>query len=768
MRKLIYILLQVFTIIPFWAGAAIQRPCDGAQKDNDIWWSGIQHDSFLEDFRKPFGAVPAASGEVRLRFQSCANDISAVRLVVWDAVKRERNFYPMQSVAQKESSDFGPLEAWEIRLQIPREATILYYFFELRDGRDVDFFVDDDPRHFPGGAGSMVEEWDDSRSFQVTVYDPRFEVSEAIQGKIAYQIFPDRFKNGRRDNDVSQENRRWVYGQDARALQWNEKLCDPYSSECPHEKYNLYYGGDLEGIRQKIPYLNSLGVEILYLNPIFSSPTNHRYDSSDPFQIDPLLGSNQEFQDLVVEARNAGIQIILDGVFNHLSSDSPYFDLWSRWNERGELISPRGPGSNDGSGACESSQSPYRSWFYIPDIGNPAWNRSANAAYRCPQTAVAGSLEFPQTFEAWFGLFNVPKINVQNPEVQDWIMGAHDRSLLGHWAKEGIAGWRLDVGGDIDPGHSRDPWNSFWESFRHRQKSLNPESWIVGEEWGNPSPWLLGNEWDSAMNYSLRSSLLRWVYDSCRGEGCDLGGRIFRDNDSNEGSPLGPLYPISESLFARQVTGVQEWLPPEAFHSMMNLLGSHDTNRILFLLEKISGENREVALRKLQFLYSFLFAYPGVPTVYYGDEVAINAGGRWVNGQWIDDPYNRATYPWPEDGMEGNEEILSFVSRLGQLRKNHSALSRGDLRFLQLDDEKRVITFLRTHQTSGSMEQILVVMNRSSGRLDDYSIKVGNLAASGRKVWRDLFSGRSFSEFEGKIEINGVQGLSALYLKQEN
>ncbi len=750
---------------------AKQQSCDTASLDNNIFWSGIYHDSFLESFRKPFGAQPLGSGEITLRLQTCAGDLSSVRVVLWDAVQRERIFLPMKSVGRQNDSKLGKLELWEAKLRIPNVSNILYYFFEMRDGVDTDYYVDDNIRDFPGGMGKVVEEWDDQNSFQITVYDRNFTTPRSIQGKVAYQIFPDRFRNGNLENDISEKNQRWVYGKQARKIPWNERLCDPYSAECPSEKYNLFYGGDLEGLRQKINYLAEMGIEIVYLNPIFSSPTNHRYDSSDPHKIDPLLGDLADFDRVISEAKLMGIQIILDGVFNHVSSDSPYFDLWGRWNASGVLTSPNGPGVNDGSGACESIRSRYRQWFHIPDIGNPAWNRNTNQPFLCPNPAIAGSNELAQPYEAWFGLFNVPKLNSKNSEVQDWILGRHNQSIMGYWLNRGIGGWRLDVGGDMDPGRSREPWNFFWDTFRDHQKSMNPESWIVGEEWGNPSPWLLGSEWDSAMNYSLRSALMRWAFDRCSGDGCE-GRNFFRDNDSNDGSPLGPIYRFSESNFARAITGIQEWLPAPALHTMMNTLGTHDTNRISFLLQKISNDDSSLARKKLKFLYGFLYAYPGVPTLYYGDEAGIEAPGKFIDGNWIDDPYNRAAFPWPDEGLNFDIDLHSLVSKLGNLRRSSPVLQSGDFRFVKIDDEKRVVSFARNRYEQFRPGQVIVVMNRGEQTLNDYQIELGEFQVaastlSGSVQWRDLISGRIFPQLGSKIQINGLEGLGFVYLQAE-
>lgn len=723
--------------------------CRGASKDNNIWWSGVEHNSFKSQYRLPFGAVPSDSGNIQLRLRTCADDVESVRLTYWDSRASERRWMNLRPELQSWEPEIGDVQYWTVDVPSSNEANILYYFFELRDGNDVDYYVDDDIKSFPGGLGLVSDNWDDSRSFQISIYQKDFLVPEWVQGALFYQIFPDRFRNGDSSNDP-QTNENWIYGQKTILNDWSAPLCDPLSPSCRDQKYNQFYGGDLKGIEEKLDYLSGLGVTGLYLNPIFESPTNHKYDTTNFKKVDPAFGTTKDFQSLVQSAKQRGMHLVLDGVFNHASADSPYFDLWGRWNSNFELESKDGPGRNDASGACESANSPWRSWFFIPDRGSPAVARDRYTRVYCPNPGLAGSQAPFQTYEAWFNFFNVPKINTQLKTVRDFFVENED-SVTNYWTKLGGAGWRLDVAGDIDPGWTRDGSNDYWERFRSVVKSANPEAWIIGEEWGNASPWLLGPEWDSVMNYRFRTAVMNWMFDSCRGRGCF--GRYFTENDSNDGTHLGPIFPVTEAQFQTQLDGVRESMPPQVWNSAYNLLGSHDTNRILFLLKKISNEDSQVARSKLKLLKAFMLMYPGAPAIYYGDEVGVAAPGVWSGSTWQDDPYNRVAYPWADQGMNPDVEMREWTKGLGQLRKNSPALRVGGFEWLQAAEGGRVVAFERRL----AAERIVAVFSRSNSVQDVEitGLKGVSEAAEFEEIWpstglahRSVGNSLTFSDVE--------------------
>lgn len=767
MREWVFSCLSFGVLLGFSAGYADlaraqfvnDRPtCVGAKRDGDIWWSGLDHNSFEGRYRRPFGAVPTDQGSISIRFRTCAEDVSAVRLTVWEARNKVRRFYDMRRSEQDLDSVLGPVQMWDFDLEVPKEPELLYYFFEVIDGGDRDYYIDDDIRAFPGGRGKSVDLFDDSKSFQISVFDKNFQVPEWAQGAIIYKIFPDRFRNGDPSNDPKDASG-WVYGQKIRKMPWSRPLCDPYGSECPDEKYNLFYGGDLKGIEEKLDDLKQMGVSVLYLNPIFESPTNHRYDTTNFKKIDPMLGNLEDFQRLAEKAKQKGVHLLLDGVFNHASADSPYFDLFGRWNSRLELTSAQGAGSNDGSGACESDRSPWRSWFFVPDIGSPALFRDRQTRLYCPNPQLPGSQAPFNTYEAWFGFFNVPKINTRLREVRDFFFQGGPEAVAPYWLRQGGAGWRLDVGADIDAGWTQDPGNTYWEDFRTVMKNTQSDSWIVGEEWGNASPWLLGREWDSVMNYRLRSALLNWIFDGCRGQGCF--GRYFSENDSNDGGPLGSIYPTTETQFLDQIQGIQESYPEASWKSAMNLLGSHDTNRILFLLKKISNEDLELAKKKLLFLIAFQMTYPGAPSIYYGDEVGVEAPGVWLYNTWIDDPYNRAPYPWQDQGLRPDQKLLKEFQRLGQLRSASLTLQKGDFEAVSANNDTRLFAFTRNR----GGESYLVVMNRQNASQD--VVLPGNIASMRSKDFVEVYpnEGLRYKSEGGALHLGELSGLSVKILK---
>ena len=741
---------------------ANRNVCDNATNDNNIWWAGVKHDSFDADFRAPFGAVQTSSSPIRIRLRTCAMDLSSVRLTAWDARKAKRVWFGMVEDFQRFDEGVGPVQYWRVDLPVSDIPTISYYFFELKDGSDTDFYTDDNVHNFPGGYGIMRDSWNDSSSFQITVFDKNFKVPEWTKGAIVYQIFPDRFRNGDSTNDP-QTDQSWVYGLKSKLNPWFQKLCDPLT-ECPGQRYNQFYGGDLQGIIQKLDDLKSMGVSAIYLNPIFESPTNHKYDTTNFMKIDPAFGSLKDFQELTSLAKAKGINIILDGVLNHVSADSPYFDLWGRWNDNFELTTPDGPGTNDASGACESENSRWRSWFYMPDIGSPAVGTDRRTKVYCPNPAILGSQAPFDTYEAWFGFYNVPKINTRLSSVRDFFFQGGSDSVVPFWMKHGAAAWRLDVAGDIDSGWTRDPSNSYWEDFRDVVKAENPSSWIIGEEWGDATPWLLGHEWDSVMNYRLRSALLNWMFDGCSGFGCS--GKRFYENDSNDGSPLGPIAQTSDLEFMAQLTGIQESFPEQVWHSALNLLGSHDTNRILFLLKKISGENSELAKRKLLFLTGFLMAYPGAPSIYYGDEVGVDAAGVWSQGTWQDDPYNRAQYPWSDlelsTGVQPDMSLKKSIQDLGSLRASSSVLQKGTFQWI---DSSRIGDRILAFERELGAERVLILLNRSNQAQDVEINKLIKL--DGLKVLEEQFplKGRKHYPGNGRVNISQLEGLGIRILR---
>lgn len=765
-------LAAVLLALAGWLARATQAAPPGIQAaaDCNIWWNEVLHDTFNADYRSIVGSTTPGN-TVKLRLRMAQSDLTSARVRVWNDRANTQTYY---NLAWDGAFDTDPVtyDWWFVDIPVGAQPTILYYFFEMNDNgnggcspADQDFYVDDNPKFYGGGYGAMSDNYDDSRSFQITVYDPAFNVPSWMQRGVVYQIFPDRFRDGDPGNNPTAG--RFSYdragGAIARSNQadWNYTICDPrgtYTPVCINYYGDNFYGGDLRGVIDKLDdgYFQNLGVTVLYLNPIFRSPSNHKYDSADFLTIDPDFGDLATFQELTAKAEAAGIKVVLDGVFNHVSSDSTYFDRYSRYDAAGNLTSPNGPGVDDNSGGCESPVSPYRSWFYIPDIGNPG----GGATDRCDPTDnddPGGA--WTQTYEAWYGFGSLPKLQANLPAVRNLIWSNGLNSVGPYWINQGADGWRFDVGGDVDCGLTCDPANDYWEGFRAAVRAVNPETLTLGEEWQDASAWLLGNEWDSVMNYRFRSALLSWLFTGCSGSGCS-GGTMFEDNDSNAGSASGAISAISPSQFNARLMSIWEDYPAPALKAMMNLEGSHDTNRVRFLLRKINNDNDSAAVQRLKEWWIFAFTYVGAPTLYYGDEIALNHDGVFAGGKWEDDPYNRVPFPWPDetgstysyDATAQAAGVYDQARKLASIRHSYRALQDGDVTHgIVINDANKLYGYARTNND----QTALIVLNRSN---TNHPVTIGGLNGApyslpNGTVLLDALNGGSYTVSGGQVSL---------------
>jgi glycosidase len=678
--------------------------------DCDIQWSAVLHDTFDPQLRSPVGALPV-NQDVTLSIRTQKNDLSAARLRLWNDRTNQETYL---ALAPKKSEH--PTDLWTVTFNTGPEPTIWYYFFELNAAAtgcspDQDFYVDDNTQIYGGGPGVVIDNYDDWRSFQITVYDPTYKAPSWAKGASVYQIFPDRLRDGDASNNTKPKQR--FYDDPNGAIfrsntnDWSAPVCDPrgvLANSCEGVFGQNFYGGDLKGASGLLAekYLDAF--DALYLNPIFRAPSNHRYDPYHWAEIEPELGTKEDFISLVSVAKQHNIKLILDGVFNHVSSDSPWFDRYQSHAEQG---------------ACESDASPYTGYFQMePSSTRPC----SDGSYKT------------------FGGYNtLPKLNTDNKSLRKIIFDS-----VSTWNMLGVAGWRLDAAQDVDSGPTNDPSNTFWEELSKQNK----DQWIIGEAWGDAAPGLLGGEWHSATNYRLRGAILSWLFTSCQGLGC--AGDSFSDNDSNAKSFSGEIKNISLAQFHLQLLSIWEDYPPEAFATMMNILGSHDTNRALWLLQKISGEDESLARKKLQLAWLFLCTYPGAPTIYYGDESAMNTPGVWDGSTWQDDPYNRATLPL-------DARVDPFLTRLLLLRRENKLLREGDVKHgVLLDEQKQLYGFTRTLGD----ETALIVLNRSQSKQE-------TTIALTVKSARELLSGETLSLRDGSLPltIGPMQGAIVLLTK---
>ncbi|HQI83417.1 MAG TPA: glycoside hydrolase family 13 protein [Anaerolineae bacterium] len=737
-------------------------PAPAQAGDNNIQWGEVLHDTFDNAYRSPGGPVTPAT-TVRLRLRVKQSDIDSARVRVWDDRSNTETYHNM---AWDGSFDTDPTtyDWWFVDIPAGAQTTVLYYFFEINDGNDQDFYTDDNPQFYGGGYGAMSDGYNDNKSFQITVYDSAFTVPDWVQGSIVYQVFPDRFRDGNPVNNPPAG--RFSYNTSGTIVRsndaegdWNSVVCDPrstYTPSCADKYGDNFYGGDLAGITEKINagYFDALGVSVLYLNPIFFSPSNHKYDTADFLLIDPDFGTFADFQALTAAAHAHGMKVILDGVFNHTSSDSRYFDRYKRFDASGALVN-LSEGADDNSGACESPNSAYRSWFYIPDSGSPA----TGLTDRCDgNDGDDPGGAWNQTYSAWWGYGSLPKLQANSAAVRALIWDDGLNSVGPYWTYHGADGWRFDVGDDVDPGVTADPTNDYWEGFRAAVRdggvTGKTDTLLLGEVWGDASGLLLGDEWDSVMNYRFRSAVLGWLFTGCSGNGC-TGGALFEDNDSNSGSSSGAISYLNPSQFNARLRSIAEDYPPMAFNAMMNLAGSHDTNRVRFLLKKINNDNDGAALQRMKEWWLFSFTYPGSPTLYYGDEVALSHDGVWANNKWEDAPYNRAPYPWPDatgSAYSPAADTLAFARKMASIRWSYPALQSGDVQHgLVIDDANKLYGFART---TGS-QTALIILNRDSAQhtvnLTDLDAAPYNLANG--TVLYDAIEGNTYTVSGGMVSV---------------
>ncbi len=411
-----------------------------------------------------------------------------------------------------------------------------------------------------------------------------------VQDAIFYQIFPDRFANG--DPSIDPANvQPWGTAPTVRGFQ----------------------GGDLPGVIQHFDYLLDLGINALYFNPIFQSPSTHRYNATDYLRIDPRLGTLADFHALLEVAHRNGVRVILDGVFNHCGRG---FFAFNDLLENG-------------------ADSPYVDWFYIKRF--PLGAYSAGNAHN---------------FKAWWGIKSLPKFNTANPEVRRYLL-----SVAKYWIEQDADGWRLDVPNEIDD-------DTFWAAFHQTVRAANPDAYILGEIWDVGARWLSENHFDGLMNYPVRTAVLNLLTGAS-----------------------------TAVEFANRVEELLTIYPREYTYAQYNLLGSHDTERILTLC----GGN----LDKVKLAALFLFAYPGAPSIYYGDEIGLQ-GGK--------DPDCRRPFPWQPESWDS--DLRAWFKTLIAVRKAQPALRRGELHHLASFANPNVYAFTRGE----GADAILTVLNASDHR----------------------------------------------------
>ena len=562
--------------------AGLQRP-EHAQAYHNIF-SGV--------YRMPFGAVPTGSFVTLRVYAAESQKLSAVYLRVW--ADNAETFYPMRSC--------GAL--WETVYPVPDTPQVVWYRFDLHLTSGDIAYCQPDANAYDGIWHSACNAY---ASFQLTVYDAAFSVPDWTSDGILYQIFPDRFFRSAAETCDTTGKRMHASWTDP-----VDYLPDPAKGYYPADDF---FGGNLRGIEEKLPYLKLLGVTALYLNPIFKAYSNHRYDTGDYSRIDPLLGSNDDFQRLCCATRAVGIRIICDGVFSHTGADSLYFNR---------------SGTYPPNGACDSPDSPYFKWYRFR--------------------------KYPTDYECWWDIWSLPDVDETEPSYLAFITGPD--GIARRWLAAGASGWRLDVADELP--------DRFLECFRQAVKSADRDAWIVGEVWEDASNkvsygaqrrFLLGRQLDSVMNYPLRTLIL------------DLLAQR-----------------IDAAAFCLRLAQLASNYPTAAFYACMNFLSTHDVCRITTMLGashdlsaltraeqaqfRLTAAERQHALRLHRLAILLLFSLPGMPCIYYGDEIGMEGCA---------DPFNRAPFAWQKTDGSDAQSLLAFYSAAAALRSASPALRRGEL-----------------------------------------------------------------------------------------
>lgn len=429
-----------------------------------------------------------------------------------------------------------------------------------------------------------------------------------VKDAVFYQIFPDRF---------------------ARSKQMPDLGFEAWDSAPTHHGFK---GGDLYGVIEKLDYLQDLGINAIYFNPVFASASNHRYHTFDYYNVDPLLGGNDALKKLLKEAHKREIRVVLDGVFNHASRG---FWQFSHVLETG-------------------AASPYKDWFHFDEErlrGRKHWG-----AYPSPHEQKLLGQEDSLTaigYRAWWNLPALPKFNTNTPAVREFLFDVAE-----YWIKFGIDGWRLDVPGEIDD-------DEFWREFRRRVRAVNPEAYIVGEIWHEAQRWLQGDQFDAVMNYLFTAAALSFFAD----------GHLNMDIIHQAGGLKDRVHRMHAKTFADEVDRILNLYPTDITFAQLNLLDSHDMPRFL------SCANGDKNSLKLAWL--FLFTMPGAPCIYYGDEVGVDGGH---------DPDCRKAFPWDE--AKWDTDLLNYAKACIALRKGQKALRRGEYKRVHTEDD--LMVFART------------------------------------------------------------------------
>ena len=603
---------------------------------------------------------PKENELVTFRFRTAKDDVDRVGLVT------SADTYVMEKECTQGEFDYYTFET-----RLGEEP--FRYCFEVQSGTE---------KYYYGRCGISRE----ILEYYNFVVVPGFSTPNWAKGAVMYQIFIDRFYNGDKSNDVETNEYYYIGDYSRRVTNW-----DKYPANMGVREF---YGGDLQGVMDKLDYLQELGVEVVYFNPLFVSPSNHKYDIQDYDYIDPHYGkivddggevlpngvtdnsqatkykkrttglknleaSNELFIKLVEELHRRGMKVILDGVFNHCGS-------FNKWMDRERIYE----GEEDYEpGAYVSADSPYRSYFRFFKEGPENWPYNGN-------------------YDGWWGHDTLPKLNYEDSvKLENYIL------YIGRkWVSPpyNVDGWRLDVAADL--GRSNEYNHEFWQKFRRAVKDANPNALILAEHYGDPSDWLKGDEWDTVMNYDAFMEPVTWF----------LTGMEKHSDEARE-----ELFGNIDNFIGSMAHHMSNMLTP-SLQVAMNELSNHDhsrfltrTNHMVGRVEHLGPEaaNEYVNKAVMREAVVMQMTWVGAPTVYYGDEAGVCG---------FTDPDNRRTYPWGHE----DQELIAFHKEAIRIHKEHPALKTGSLKIL--GGEENILSYARFK----GHDRIIVVINNRSERAE--------------------------------------------------
>lgn len=597
----------------------------------------IIHNSQELFYRNPFGAVECGNViDIKIKI----NKKHEVKFIDLNFVDDKGKESVIEMKLKDEEDDFYIYFA---KLEIPKKEGLYWYNFKIQADDTVCYYGNN--ALMLGGEGEIFLT-KPPLSYQVTAYKKDNTTVDWIKDGIIYQIFPDRFYNGNEDKTTLKPIRDMIIRSD-----WNDTPKYVKYDDGRIQFFD-YFGGNLEGIIKKLPYLKELGVTIIYLNPIFEGSSNHKYDTGDYKKIDAMFGNEEKFIELCEKSKNQDIKIILDGVFSHTGSDSIYFNRYKKY---------------DSIGAYQSKESDYYDWY---DFEN-----------------------YPDQYDSWWGVDALPNVNELNQGYLDYMINDED-SVVNKWSKAGISGWRLDVADELP--------DEFIKQFKKQLKAVDSESVLIGEVWedasnkssyGERRSYLLGEELDSTMNYPFRKTFVDFF-----------------------------LGVVDSSMAIKELMSIYENYPIHHFYSLMNLVGTHDIPRIITVLGeapeennlsqnekeefKLDEENFDLGFKRLKLLTLIQMTFPGVPSIYYGDEVGVEG---------YSDPINRRTYPWGHE----NKDILNWFKIVTSLRSTYDVFKTGSFNLMNLDSD--VFVYMREIKDSKDVfnrqrkdNVAVVLVNRSN------------------------------------------------------